>query len=354
MGPDNWRVDWQVLIDGKDLSSAWRSVLQSISVTDKDGEASDTCEMELDDSDGQIRIPSKRSPVTVRINGVQVFGGHVEKVESSGSRSAGRTLKVSAKGFDTGSKAKEPQNFHLDESDLGGFLGEMADRAGYSIKVDPALAGIAQDYWAADGESLISAGQRLARKYGATFKIRGDQAVFAKKGAQSLGTIEARFGEGGNLLDWSITPREPRRQFAGGQARWFDRRSASVKTKDLGFGIDDVPAVNVLRPAFADEAEAEAVLEAREREGEREGGGGSVKLNLALGAAVEGRCQILGTRPGVDGVYVITSITHSTSRSGGAVTSLQLKEPGQGAGKDSRKAGQSTAKFALPSHQTLG
>jgi hypothetical protein len=351
---DKWQVDWQVEIAGQDLTAAWRPVLQSITVTDRDGEASDSCSLELDDSAGQIRLPAKRSPVLVRINGARVFAGFVETVQSSGSRSAGRVLRVQAKGFDTGGKAKEPQRFHLDDADLGGFLGKLAERSGLSIKVDPQLAAIAQDYWAADGDSLISAGQRLARKYGATFKIRGDQAVFAAQGAQALGVTEAIYGD--NLIDWSITPRQPRRQFAGGRAHWFDRASAAFKIKDLEFGNGvEIPALNVLRPTLADEAEADAVLDARGRENDREGGTGTVKLDLALSAVVEGVCRISGARTGVDGEYVISSITHTASRTGASVTSLELKQPGAGAGKDGRKAGSAAQpSFALPAHDTLG
>lgn len=349
---DKWQVDWSVTIGGQDLTSAWRPVLQSISVTDQAGEASDSCSLELDDSAGQIRLPSKRSPVQVRINGAKVFGGFVETVQSSASRSAGRVLRVQAKGFDTGGKAKEPQRFHMDDTDLGGFLGQLAERSGLSVKVDPQLAAIAQDYWAADGDSLISAGQRLARKYGATFKIRGDQAVFAAQGAQALGVTEAVYGQ--NLKEWSITPREPRRQFAGGRAQWFDRASAAFKSKDLDFGALDIPALNVLRSTFTDEGEADAVLDARGRENDREGGAGSVKLLLTLSAVVEGICRVSGARAGVDGDYVISSINHTASRSGGSATALELKQPGAGAGKDGRKVGSAAQEFALPTHETLG
>lgn len=354
-----WQVDWKVVVGGNDVTAAWRPVLLSISINDQAGETSDSCELQIDDSGGQVRLPSKRSPVAVSLNGSAVFSGFVEKVSSNGSRDGGRTLNVSAKSMDSGSKVKEPQNFHMDDADLGTFLGELADRAGLSLKVDDELAAYRQDYWAADGESLIAMGQRIARKFGGTFKIRGDQAVLAKRGAgaapggKALSTIEAIAGR--NLIDWSISPREPRRQFASGQARWFDRGKAAIQTVDLDFGIADAFAGNVLRPTLADADEAEAVLDARKRESEWEGGKGSVNLDLALGAAVEGSCRVIGTRPGVDGTYVIASVKHSANREGGAKTALELKQPGSGAGTDGRKAGApASAGFALPTHETLG
>lgn len=354
-----WKVSWGVTVDGQDLTTAWAPVLIDISVTDKAGEASDSCELTIDDSEGKVRMPAKRAPISVSLEGATVFRGFVEKVQSTGSRGSGRLLKVKAKGFDTGGKAKEAQAFHVDDTDLSGYLNRLAEGAGISIKVDPELGAIAQDYWAADGESLLAVGERLARKFGGTFKIRGDQAVFAKRGSglspsgQALPAIEAAFGN--NLISWDITPKDPRRVFSEGQARWFDRASADFKTLDLGFANAAVDVLHRVRSMAADGGEAEAVLGARKGDSDREGGSGSVTLDLAVGAVVEGQCRITGARPGVDGSYLIETVKHSASRSGGATTSLDLKQPGGEAGTDTRQAGDAAAaSFALPTHETLG
>lgn len=359
LSPPKWTVKWSVVIGGQDLTSAWASTLIDISITDKAGEASDSCDLTVDDTDGKIRMPSKRMPIVVTLEGARVFRGFVEKVESSGSRGGGRLLKVKGKGFDTGGKAKEPQAFHLDDASLADYLGKLAENAGLGIKVDPDIGALQQDYWSADGESFIAIGERLARKFGGTFKIRGDQAVFAKRGGgqspggMALGVTDAVYGQ--NLISWSITPKDPRRKFSSGRARWFDRPSASFKESDLDFGNQDLDALHLVRTLAADEGEAGAVLEARRREGDREGGTGSVQLDLAVGAVVEGQCRIAGARPGIDGLYLIETVKHSANRNGGATTSLDLKQPGGGAGEDTRQAGEpASTGFALPRHETLG
>lgn len=355
-----WKVDWRVILGAQDLTAAWASVLIDISINDKAGEASDTCDLTIDDTDGKVRLPSKRAPLTVFLQGAKVFSGFVEKPVSSGSRGAGRLLKIKAKGFDPGGKAKEPQRFHLDDGDLGDYLNKLADNAGLKMTVDPAFKSIAQDYWAADSESLIAVGERMARKLGGTFKIRGDQAILAKRGTgmapngAALPQTVAEYGV--NLLSWSITPKDPRHQFAAGQARWFDRGSASYKEINLDFGNADVEAGNLIRSVVADEGEADSVLDARKRDGERDAGSGTVDLDLTVGAVVEGPCLVKGTRPGVDGLYVIDGVKHSASRGGGSTTTLDLKQPGGGAGKDGRKSGAQSdpAEFSLPQHQALG
>lgn len=359
LGAPKWKVKWGVVIDGQDLTNAWAPTLIDISVTDKAGEASDSCDLTVDDTGGQIRIPSERMPIQVILDGARVFSGFVEKPQWSISRSAGRLLKIKAKGLDTGGKAKEPQAFHLDDTDLAGYLTKLAEGAGINIRVDPDLGALQQDYWAADGESFIAVGERLARKFGGTFKIRGDQAIFAKRGeglspmGQAMGTIDAIVGK--NVISADITPKDPRRQFSAGRARWFDRASASFKESDLDFGNHDLDALHLVRNLSADKGEADAVLDARKRDGKREGGTGSVQLDLTVGAVVGGKCRIVRARPGIDGTYLIETVKHSASRTGGATTSLDLKQPGDGAGKDARKAGDpATAGFALPTHETLG
>ena len=49
---------YQISIDGNDVSSAFAPVLISLTITDSDGGKADTCEMEFDDSGGQIELPA--------------------------------------------------------------------------------------------------------------------------------------------------------------------------------------------------------------------------------------------------------------------------------------------------------
>ncbi len=65
LAPPKWKVKWSVTLAGQDLTSAWAPTLIDISVTDKAGEASDSCDLTIDDSDGRVRMPSKRMPILV-------------------------------------------------------------------------------------------------------------------------------------------------------------------------------------------------------------------------------------------------------------------------------------------------
>jgi len=354
-----WTVDWEVSIDGTNLTSKWKPVLIDIEVTDKAGATSDTCSLTIDDTGGQIRLPREGQRLIVKLQGRKVFEGFIEQPQSSGSRSGGRVLKIKAKSADSAGKAKEPQNFHADDATLEEFLGDAAKRAGLKLTVDPSFASIKRDYWSAEGESFFALGERWARRLGGTFKIRGDRAILAKRGQATspsgggLATVAAIVGQ--NVIGWDITPRDPRRTFKRGSAKWFDRAAAEFKSTDLDFDGDEPgDADNVARFIMADEDEAGEHLDARKRESKREAGSGTVELDLTVDAVAEGQMTIEKARAGVDGTYRIESVKHKANRSGGATTTLELKEPSGGAGKDGRKKGQAEPEFALPRSETLG
>lgn len=339
----SWTTDWHVSVDGTPMTTAMRPYLTSIRVSDQAGSASDSCALVFDDSGGQLRLPRSGSSISVRLDGVQVFSGVTDSVRSSGSRSAGRTLNVSAKGFDVRGNAKTPQLLHLDDGTIGDFLQKLGEKAGFTTRIDPALAAIARDYLVADGESFLHMGEKLARELGGTFKLRGDEAVLAKRGGDlGLPTIEGLFtaDSSGNMLSWDIEPLSARPVFKEIAVRYFDRAAGEIKTRQTEAPAGQaVEAVNLVRSVAHDDAQAGDVGAGRAREIEREGGTGRVSLLLTPEAQAEALFTVSGTRPGVDGTYRITSVTHSADRAGGARTDLELKQPSDGAGTDSRRGG---------------
>jgi phage protein D len=333
-----WTVDWRVRVDGTDVSARMRPYLTDIEVEDRDGMTSDTCSLTIDDADGAVRLPREGARVSVDLQGGEVFRGVVDSVRSNGGRGQGRLLKIGAKGFDSRGKAKEPLNFHRDDATLREFLGEAARQAGLSgIVVDPTLADIIRDYWSAEAESFIHLGQKLAREFFGTFKIRDDIAVLTKRGgANSLAAVHGSWGV--NLISWDIAPITGRRMFTKSQVVWFDRKNAKFETEEVSFDLPrDLPdAVNLVRSRAHDRDQAQGIGEARKREAEREGGEGTVEIDLAVDAKAEGIFVLSGTRAGVDGAYRIVSVKHRASRASGSTTQLELKQPHGGAGADTR------------------
>lgn len=333
-----WAVDWKVTVDGQDMSAAMRPFLISVDVTDKEGTAGDSCSLTLNDTGGQVRLPKEGAAVSVALQGAAVFLGIVDSVRSTGSRGGGSLLVVSAKGFDSRGKVKEGQSFHKDDATLEEFLSDAAKAAGYAITIDPEIAKIRRDYWASEGESFLALGQRLAREVGGTFKLRGTQAILMKRGSSPLAAVVARTGPGGNLISWDIAPFTGRRSFTKAKVQYFDREKARFEQEEVTFESErDLPeATNVIRSTAGDKGQAREIAEARKREAEREGGEGTVVLDLTPVAQAEAMLTLIGTRAGVDGSYRIVTVNHKADRTGGATTSLELKQPTGDAGKDQR------------------
>lgn len=335
-----WTVTWQVFVGGVDRTAGMRNYLVSLSAVDKEGLESDSCALVFDDTDGQLRLPAIGDPLGISVNGATVFAGVVSDVKSRGSRGGGRALTVNGKGFDDRGKIKEPQRFHLDDASLEDFLGKAGQNAGLSsVSVDPDLAEIRRDYWAADTESFLHLGQRLARELHATFKIRQGQAVLVPRGKElGLPGVVGTVGNGGNVVSWSISPRRGRADFTEIEARYFDPDTGTIKTETGSLSNDrGIPdAVNRIRAPAADQDQAKETIEARKRAADDDAGTGSVTLDITPAAQAEASFVLTGARAGVDGVYRIAGRTHQASRGAGSKTMLELKRPGDGAGSDSR------------------
>ncbi|WEJ33850.1 late control D family protein [Devosia sp. SD17-2] len=359
-----WKVDWRVLADGRDMTAAMRPFLISVSISDKDGTAGDTCQLQFDAAGGQITLPQNGGKVQVYLEGVNKFDGVVDSVRFALSRGGGRTLNVGAKGFDANGPVKQPQSFHMDDGSLQQFLDKAAKTAGLSgIQIDPSFAAITRNYWSAEAESFLHLGQKLARDLGGTFKIRGERAVLAKRGtgiAPSGVALPPVIGiVGQNVIGLDIEPISTRDRFKTAAVRYFDRAEAVFKT--IRMETDDERA-RVDRESLtiaADENQARMIAEGRKADSKREGGGGSVTLDLDVTAQPEAPFILQGAYPRVDGTYRIASVTNKADRSGGSTTSLELKEPGDGTGKDGRTvkapAGADEGDdYVLPKHATLG
>ena len=333
-----WNVDWVVRINGRDLSSRMAPFLTSIEVSDQEGSASDSCSLTFDDSKGHLKLPSKGSLVEVSLNGIVVFRGRTDAPRSTGARGGGMLLQVSAKGFDTRGGAKLQQLFHKDDATLEEFLREAAENAEFSLKVDPALGAIFRDYWLADNESFGALGQRLARELNATFKLRDNEAVFVPRGASTLAAVEAIAGINGNVISWDIQPFSGRGVYKSAKVRWFDRKAARFEEKSVDIEGLDGRIDHVSGVMAADEGQADGIAKGRKSEAERDAGSGTILMDLVAHARAEAPLTFSGARPGVNGTYRIVSVKHQANRSSGSTTQCQIKQPGDGAGADERKA----------------
>lgn len=346
-----WTTEWAVSVDGRDLTSRMNPYLQSIEVTDKDGTASDTCSLALDDSKGQVKLPRAGGAISVSLDGVQVFRGTIDEINSTGGRSPGMLLTISAKGFDSRGPVKAPLDFHLDDATLQQFLDAAARRAGIDrVIVDPVYGDTRRDYWSADNESFVHLVERLAREYGGSFKIQNERAILMQRGAgvtpsgKPIPDLTVTRGPGGNLLTWDISPFVGRHRGTKAKVKFYDRKTGRHETREAeidtdGDGVPDATLGASFSAADADGADL--VAKGKKSDSQRKSGEGSVTVILMPEVRVDGMLVVQGVRPGIDGAYRVSSVSHRLDRSSGGVTTIELKQPGKGTGAkgDTRKTG---------------
>jgi phage protein D len=335
------RAAFNVTVAGTNITTAILPVLLGLRVSDKVGTHTDSADLEIDDTDGRIVLPGKGAKVSIGLGweseGMRVvFRGTVDEVKSSGSRSSGRRLKITAKGMDTTGPIKEGQQRNWDNTTVEAIMRDAARFAGIAnVEIDPALRSLARTYFEMRDESFIGMGERLAREIGANFRIVDDTAILSKRNADYQVAVRAVWGE--NLHSWDITPQLGRPQFSEVRSRWYDVAAAGWQMAQRATGLD-VRAIHASRLSRADAAEAAQQTDSDAATAERDAAEGTVTIEGNTAAIPDGLCVVAGTRAGVDGAYRIETVDHTLTRSGGFVTTLDLKQPQAGAGQDAREA----------------
>jgi hypothetical protein len=349
-------VFW-VLVNGMEITNTLEPLLMSLSISDGEGNKSDSMELTLDAQGQDIEFPPTNAPIQGGIGwedeaggpvGPPVqFSGKVDKCSVGLARGQGLVLTVSCKSADVKGKPKEHQEKHHDKGKLSDVAKKWGKDAGLTVKVATGID-VERVYWAMQGESFLHWGARIAEEVGGTFKVRGDQAVIAERSSgqsidgQSLPTIQATYGK--NIISGNMSPEDDRQDWKKHRVRYYDQKAAKYKYKDVDTAETDGATVTHLhRFNHADEDSAEARGKSNSKEAEREQGGGSIVIVGEPSAQAECMCEVSGIYPGIDGTYRVATAVHKLDRGSGYTTELTLKQPKGKAGKDTRKATAKTA-----------
>jgi phage protein D len=339
------RAIFQVIVNGVDYSSRFEPVLKTIEVTDGDGKKSDSASITVADPEGSTYMPEPDAKVQILLGhegqGVGLcFKGKVETVRSSGSKGGGRELKITARGLDTKSKAKEPAERTAADKTFGEVVDQWAKAAGMDgVRIAPALRNVRRAWWGMQNESFIHWMERMADELGGTFRVSDNEAVMVEAGAgqsasgKTLPTVTAEFGR--NMISWDIDPFTGRAQTNRARVRFYDRENA--RFREVEAEVEDTNSRASSRRAHAASSEASARQNAGsdKKKSKRKKGGGTVTILGDSHARPEGTLVVVGAREGVDGDYKITSITHSFSKSAGFTTRISFGD--SKAGKDKRR-----------------
>lgn len=333
-------TDYQVYINGQDVTSRFNPYLKSLEIERASGETSDGCSLVLGDPDGAIVLPSERARVLVRINRSQAFDGFVSDVDYSFTKSGGRELSLDASSVDQGSKIKEPQLQQKDEATFADVAREWGEKIGLTVTVTGDIASISRPYWLRQNESFLAWGQRISKEIGASFKVLGNRAFFVglNEGLSATGRtltpIDAVYGQ--NLIGGNISPIVSRPKFKDVEIRYFDLTTGEYKTVNAETGISDVDAALRTVITASSEEQAKDKAKAEGKLSDREKGSGTITILGDELAEPEAICNVRGVRPGIDGGYRISSIKLTLAKGAGFTTQITVKQPQDGAGIDNR------------------
>jgi phage protein D len=334
------RAIYFISVDGEDVTSNFEPYLIRLQIRLTDGGESDTCEISLDDSAGQLQMPRDDADIEVRLQwsdggGAVVFKGKTDEPESQGSRGGGMVMNITARATDMKDKPKEKRIKHKDDATFGDAAKEFGKLADLNVRISRDLAQKKSDYWAMQNESFMSWGTRIASELGATFKIRGKEAIFAPSNAndsvsgRQLPTVQATYGQ--NIIEWQIRPTQNRPRYNRSVVRWYDSKEAKWKQETIQISDDTARVSLVETRRFANEERAKDRAESNAKEVERGKGGGQVTIDGEPAAVAQARCMVSGIGPGIDGTYRITALSHNLSRDNGWTTLLDLEQPKIGA-----------------------
>lgn len=334
---------YDVMIEGRSIGTKLAPVLTSIQVDDQAGTHGDTATIVIDDSGGDIAFPQAGAKIKISLGWLgagmrEVFTGTVDEVKSSGNRGGGKILSISAKGFDATGKVKQGQERHFDQKPVQDIIDAAAKDSGLTVEVDPAIAATVIPYIDMRGESLLHFGQRLARLVGASFRVQGDRAVIARRASDYTPSIRAERGV--NLHSWDITPVVGRAVYKKAKARYYDKAKGRTETVEAEIDTSGLSDAEFFRRELAaDRGSAERAVKADAAVAKERTGGGTIVIEGAPDAVPDGLCILSGARKGIDGSYRVKSVSHSYSRGGGYVTTLEVAHPQGGAGADSKDTG---------------
>lgn len=338
------RAYCKINIDGLsgsvDVTSRLNPFLLSVRVRNGIGGVSDyTAEIELDDRDARLPIPPLGAHVTIDMgwiseNAYQVFNGTVQDVEHGFARKqGGRRMWIQCKGENHMGKGKDPMQDDTGEGAKSGenegtpikildVLTKAAGNAGHSFQIAPKFASLTRDYVAQANESFYHFGNRIADEIGGFFRVvGGTQAMINAADEMADGvypTVIAQWGY--NLISWKVHPMMARPAWSGSNQQFYDHLEGQWKTLAGKIGMKDpwgaVASVFALPQPAANSGNAE-----QDNSGQAENiaagtGPGRIVINGEPRAKGGGYVNLIGARPGVDGMYHIDTAEHLYSREG--------------------------------------
>ena len=320
------RPAFRIVINGEDYTERFDGRLVSLALRDLRGMEADTLSLEIDDSDGLVKIPEKGAEIELSIGWPDALTDKglftIDDVSHDGPPD---TITITARSADFRESLKSAQERDWHEETLGDIIDWIAGDHNLAPAVSPALAAIEIPHIDQTNESDAHFLTRLAQRYDAIATVKHERLLFIHKGrgltasGEELPTLELDRTQQ-DRHHWEETDRESR--YTGVKAFWDNPRAG--KREFVIVGIDGY--LRTLRDPYPTEDEA------ADAAGGEWGRVQRAKARMQITLAV-GRADIMPEQPTVlsgwkaritDTDWVITEVTHSIGGNG-YTTGLDLE-----------------------------
>ncbi|WP_375660259.1 MULTISPECIES: phage late control D family protein [unclassified Bartonella] len=178
-----------VLANGEDITKTLMDYVLSIEITDEAENKSDRITIELDDrardsDNGFLDIPLIGTIISITLGyeGGKNRDMGAYLIDEISVSSPPQSLSVTGRAASMNTSYRTPKSQSYHQQTLGSIVQEIAERNGYTPKVDPSLAKIVVRHIDQTSESDMAFAARLAGEYDAVAKPVDGKLVLAKRG----------------------------------------------------------------------------------------------------------------------------------------------------------------------------
>ena len=326
-----WKPAIAVSVNGQDVSGVFLPRVASITITDTAGLQSDSVDIVLTDANplARLAIPPTGAEVVVALGygfPTSIVGTYVvDEVEVDGPPDRLR-LRAFASTHGAGDGGQNPISEQRtrswpDGTTVATLVETIAGEAGFTAAVSAAAGEIVPPHIDQIAESDMALLTRIARDNGLVFKPGGGALVMVQAGESTSANGEALpvvALQRSDVSRWAmrIARREPAATVV---ASWHDTDAAETVDVEATGNPGDVAGVTQvrrLRRPFADEASAQRAAQAEADRGSRAAKTLTLNLPGRADLTAEGRLDLTGFRPGVDGEWLIRQVVHQIDAGG--------------------------------------
>lgn len=322
---------YEVSVDGTNINNRIGKRIVSVSMTDKRGFESDSCEIVVDDtkSDERVKFPRTKAKISITLGYRETVAVITGEYVVDGYSFDGPSYKLTIRGKSANQskasnlKLRKTRSWH--DTTLGEVIRQIATETGLQATVSPALANRTQASLQQSNESSQHFLTRLAQKNSAFFKVSHDRLIFMEQGkaetvsGKNMPAITIKAADG-DVIEFDH-PEAP--QYDGVQAEWRDHASGTTQSVQTGAGNR-----KTLRKLHKSKEEATAAANSEQAAMDQQAETLTMHLALArAGIQAESRLNPNGYHPEIDGdKWVCTGVTTSYNE-GGLIQTVEAERP---------------------------